>query len=238
MKSPSPSALVLSHVSFEDTGTLGRLLETRGFRIQPIEPGLSAGAVPDPKAPDLVVVLGGPIGVYEEARFPFLKQEIDFVERRLSSKKPIVGICLGAQLIAKALGARVYPSKTTEIGWFPLHLTDAGRDSPLALLGDGAPMLHWHEDTFDLPEGTSNLAWSDRVSHQAFMVDQSALALQFHPEIRGESLERWLIGHAFELASRNIDLSILRRQTKEYAMDLERRAEAFFSRWLSDAGLL
>ena len=239
MNSPmSPrTALVLSHLAFEDPGTLGDLLESRGFRLRTAEPALPSTRLPDPGEPDLVVVLGGPFGVYEEDLYPHIPEEIAYIRDRLSLRKPIVGICLGAQLMARALGARVYPSGTQEIGWAPLALTEEGRQTPLALLGDGNPMLHWHGDTFDLPEGIPSLARTALVPHQAFRIEYFGLALQFHPEIRARDFERWLLGHAFELATRKIDLPLLRHQTQTLGPDLESRARAFFSRWLSEAGL-
>ncbi len=235
--SPPRTALILSHLAFEDAGTLGDLLERREFRLRTLEPALPSTRLPAPGDPDLVVVLGGPFGVYEEDLYPHIPGEIDFIRERLFLRKPTIGICLGAQLMAKALGARVYPSGTQEIGWSPLALTEDGRHTPLSLLGDGNPMLHWHGDTFDLPEGIPSLALTDSVPHQAFRVEHFGLALQFHPEIRTRDFERWLLGHAFELATRKIDLPLLRRQTQTLGPDLESRASVFFSRWLSEAGL-
>ncbi|MCL4485554.1 MAG: glutamine amidotransferase [Nitrospirae bacterium] len=231
-----PTALVLSHLAFEDAGTLGDLMEERGFDLQVAEPALPSTRLPDPAEPDLVVVLGGPFGVYEEEAYPHIPGEIAFVERRLALKKPIIGICLGAQLMARALGARVYPSGTHEIGWKPLFLTAEGRQTPLVLLGEDNPMLHWHGDTFDLPPGIPNLARTESVTHQAFMVGNYGLALQFHPEIRAGDFERWLLGHAFELSARKIDLPALRAQTNTFGPGLASRSRAFFSRWLSLAG--
>ena len=230
--------MILSHISFEDPGTLGDLLIEQGFHLRTLEPALPSVRLHSPGEPDLVVVLGGPIGVYEEDRYPHIPEEISFIGERLSLRKPIVGICLGAQLMARALGARVFPSGIREIGWKPLELTADGRKTPLSLLGTGNPMLHWHGDTFDIPEGLTNLARTDAVPNQAFMVGHYGLALQFHPEIRTDDFERWLLGHAFELATRKIDPSLLRRQTQIYGPELESRAGAFFSRWLSEAGLI
>ena len=232
------SALVLTHVAFEDSGSLGTILEDHGFRMVQLEPALQSSLFPDPCNHDLVVVMGGPIGVYETDFYPHLSREIAFIKTRLSQKKPVIGICLGAQLIANALGARVYPGPVREIGWLPLHLTDEGRHSPLALLEDGLPMLHWHGDTFDLPFGVSSLARTESIPHQAFMVDNYALALQFHPEIQTSVFERWLVGHAVELSVQKIDIHALRLQTAENGPHLERRANAFFSHWLSEAGLI
>ncbi|XUJ33596.1 glutamine amidotransferase-related protein [Bradyrhizobium japonicum] len=103
-------------------------------------------------------MLGGPIGVYETERYPFLTREIDLLERRLAQGLPTLGICLGAQLMAKALGARIYAGGVKEIGWGSVTLTDAGQASSLKPLAESAPVLHWHGDTFDLPDNAARLA--------------------------------------------------------------------------------
>lgn len=230
-------ALVLSHLAFEDAGTLGVVLKKRGFDLRIVEPAVFSLATLDPVQPDLLVVLGGPLGVYDDPLYPHLSEEISFIEKRLDLERPLVGICLGAQLMARALGARVYPSGVSEIGWFPLHLTSAGEKTSLSFLETGRPMLHWHGDTFDLPEGIETLASTSLLPNQAFMVRNFGLALQCHPEIRRESFERWLVGHAFELATRGIDIGKLRKETKENGAGLEIRAESFFAQWLSENAL-
>lgn len=235
--SPGKIALILSHLSFEDPGTLGIVLERRGFILSVLEPAVFPIHTIDPVEPDLLVILGGPIGIYDAPLYPHLTEEFSFIERRLRANRPLVGICLGAQMMAHVLGARVYPSGFAEIGWAPLFLTQAGKETSLALLGDGQPMLHWHGDTFDMPGGVETLAGTSAIPNQSFLVGRSGLALQCHPEIRGDSFERWLIGHAFELASRKIDVNRLRKETREYAGDLEDRSDTFFARWLSENGL-
>lgn len=119
-------------------------------------------------AADLAVVLGGAIGVYDQVLYPFLKDEKDLIRKRLESQKPLLGICLGAQLIASVLKSRVYPGKGKEIGWGGVELTEAGRKSPLRFLDGYRPVLHWHGDTFDLPEGAELLASTPVSPHQAF----------------------------------------------------------------------
>jgi GMP synthase (glutamine-hydrolysing) len=131
----------------------------------------------------LLIVLGGPIGAYETDTYPFLAAEIALLERRLMHDRPTLGICLGSQLMAKALGARVFPGPLKEIGWGRIDLTEAGAGSSLASLGsEDSEVLHWHGDTFDLPAGAVRLACNANYENQAFAFGQAALALQFHAE--------------------------------------------------------
>src|SRR6185437_10303176 len=142
--------LALRHIAFEDLGSFERVLKARGEVIRYIDAATDDFAVLPHDAPAPLFVLGGPIGAYEEALYPFLIDELRFIEKRLAARLPIFGICLGAQLIARALGARVYPAPVKELGWAPITLTGAGTRSVLKPLGSG-PVLHWHGDTFDLP---------------------------------------------------------------------------------------
>lgn len=227
------TALVIRHVAFEDLGTLGPVLDARGLALRRLDAGIDDLAAIDPEGAALVVVLGGPIGVYEGERYPWLGAQIDWLRRRLLAGRPTLGICLGAQMIAAALGARVYPGPVKEHGWAPLQLTDAGRASALAPL-DGAltSMLHWHGDTFDLPEGATLLAGTAAYAHQAFAWGEAALALQCHPEVDPARIERWLIGHAVELAHARIDLAAVRRETATLGPVLARQARQAFDAWL------
>lgn len=231
------SATAIRHVAFEDLGSFGPLLERRGYRIGYREAGIDDIAAIDPAGPDLLIVLGGPIGVYDDPDYPFLRDEIRLLERRLAAGKPTLGICLGAQLMARALGARVYPGGRKEIGWSPLALTAAGRDSCLAALApEKTRVLHWHGDTFDLPEGATLLASTPLFPHQAFSAGPRALALQFHAEVTAPGLERWLIGHAGEIAATpGVSVRSLRGDTAAQAPALERQGEAMLDLWLDQA---
>jgi GMP synthase (glutamine-hydrolysing) len=135
--------------------------------------------------------------------------------------------------MASALGARVYPGTGKEIGWAPLTLTAAGRASPLAPLDVGAPVLHWHGDTFDLPRGAVHLATTDRYRHQAFAWGRHGLALQFHLEVAAPGLERWYIGHAVEIATtRGLSVPVLRSESEHWAPLLAPLAAQCFAAWL------
>lgn len=189
----------LRHVPFESLGLLEPLLLQRGFEIRVLDvpvTRLPKAALTDA---ELVVVLGGPISVYEEHLFPFLVDELAVLEGRLQRNAATIGICLGAQLMARVLGARVYPGEEQEIGWSRLQLTEQGKRHALSAF-DEQRVLHWHGDTFDLPRGAELLASTEVTPHQAFAWNDVAIALQFHLEVTAEALEAWYVGHAVELS--------------------------------------
>jgi len=232
-----PNTVALRHVAFEDLGLLAPLLARRGHVVRYVDVPVANLDDLDPLAADLLVVLGGPIGVYENDLYPFLDVETALLARRLEAGRPTLGICLGSQLIAKALGARVYASGVKEIGWAPLTLTAGGRASPLRHL-DATPVLHWHGDTFDLPAGAERLASTEVCKNQAFRLGASALALQFHAEAVGRALEAWFVGHTGEIAATpGISVPQLRADTARCTPAMERAGGACFEEWLSAAGL-
>lgn len=232
------SAIALRHVAFEDMGSFATVLAKRGIALRYLEAGVDDLSRFDPCDPDLLVVLGGPIGAYDEASYPFILDELRLLEVRLKAERPTLGVCLGAQMMARALGARVYPGPAKEIGWTPLQLTEAGRDSPLAHL-DGAltSMLHWHGDTFDLPAGATLLASTDVCRHQAFSWGRNALAFQCHPEAQTTQMERWLVGHACELTATGLSVPELRADCARLAPTLETQGARCFADWLDRVGL-
>ncbi len=228
-------ALVIRHLAFEDLGSLEPALEEQGYTIRYLEAGVDDLRAVSRENPELLVVLGGPIGVYESDVYPFLMDEIALLRERLQAGLPVLGICLGAQLMAAALGAKVYPGHGKEIGWSPL-LPPAGAsaENPLSpLFEEGVQVLHWHGDTFDLPAGAQHLASSALYPNQAFAVGRYGLALQFHPEILGKNVERWLIGHACELSVAKIDIPALRLATQQQAGRLQQAATRVWERWLA-----
>ena len=227
------TAIAIRHIHFEDLGTFDDVLRRHDYAVRYCDVGIDDIGGVDPLAPDLIVVLGGPISAYEETTYPFLAHEIELLERRLVAARPTLGICLGAQLIARALGAQVYPAPAKEIGWGELQLSEAGRVGPLRHLA-GVPMLHWHGDTFDLPEGAELLASTEICTNQAFSLGRHALACQFHPEISGRGFERWLVGHAVEIAAApGVSPAILRHDTERLAPKSASRGEACLSDWLA-----
>lgn len=225
------TAIALRHVHFEDLGTLTPLLAARGYAVRHVDAPLDDLTAPDLLAADLLVVLGGPIGAFDEALHPWLADELTLVRARLQAGRPIVGICLGAQLIARALGAAVTPMGVKEIGFGPLALTDAGKASALAAL-DGTPVLHWHGDRFDIPAGAVRLAGTAVCPNQAFAIGHHVLGLQCHLEADPRRIDAWLVGHASELAQTGIDARVLRAEARGLTTTLPAAAGAVFGRWL------
>jgi GMP synthase (glutamine-hydrolysing) len=233
---PSRHAVVLSHVAFENLGSLEAPLRERGFTIETVEVAMAHFPLPQAEPCDLLVVMGGPIGVYDRLDYPFLTAEIACIAARLAERRPILGICLGAQLMAAALGSRVYPgTHGAEIGWSPIESATSQIAAPqwfAPLLAPGLALLHWHGDTFDLPPGAVHLAKTDRYINQAFTIDNFALGLQFHPEVTTKGLEPWYVGHACELHRAGIAVAGLRADTQRYAPALEAAAAESWNLWL------
>jgi GMP synthase (glutamine-hydrolysing) len=230
------TAIAVRHVAFEDLGLLAPLLGGRGFAVEYRDAGIDDLADPALQAADLLVVLGGPIGVYETDKYPFIAAEVAAIERRLAAGRPTIGFCLGAQLMARALGTRVYPGPGKEIGFAPLTLTQAGQAGPLRHLGS-EPVLHWHGDTFDLPEQGVRLASTPPCLNQGFALGPKALALQFHAEADLGRIEAWLIGHTAELAASGIGVPELRAEAARVKVGLHARGRAMLDEWLDGAGL-
>src|SRR4051794_24351619 len=149
------NAVAIRHLAFEDAGTLEGVLADRGIALRYLEAGVDD--LSPAKNADLLVVLGGPIGIYEVDRYPFLKQELATIEAAVKQGVPTIGICLGCQALAAVLAARVYPGKQKELGWDEMMLTKDGKASPVGAI-DGIRVLNWHGDTFDLPAGAARLA--------------------------------------------------------------------------------
>jgi GMP synthase (glutamine-hydrolysing) len=226
-------AVAVRHLAFEDLGLLADLLPAAGYGAGHLEAGIDDLSGLRLDRDDLLIVLGGPISAFDEARYPFLVDELQLIERSLEAGVPVLGICLGAQLLARALGARVHPGPAKEIGFAPVGLTAEGRASCLAVLENAAsPVLHWHGDTFDLPAGAVRLAATALTPNQAFAAGARTLALQFHVEAEPRQFERWLIGHAGELAAERIDVAALRADAIRHAPRLAASGRMLLSAWL------
>lgn len=233
VKHMKKTAVAIQHGPFEHLGNLELILKQQQFDVRYIyawqEP------IPASISTDLLIVLGGTMGVYEAGTYPFLSAELNLLKHRLAEDLPTLGICLGAQLMAKALGAEVYRGPQQEIGWAPITLTNAGKNSCLNAFSS-IPVFHWHGDTFDLPTGVQLLASSALYQQQAFKAGQKGLALQFHPEVTAEQLREWLKDDVSE--NSHIDIAKIREETNSSIAALQTQAAQCWQTWLKEINLL
>jgi GMP synthase (glutamine-hydrolysing) len=172
----------LQHVPFEGLGSIEQWIHAHRYhltatRLYQDDPLLRVDSI------DWLIIMGGPMGVHDEDRFPWLMNEKRMIEGAIRQGKVVIGICLGAQLIADVLGARVYSNRYKEIGWFPIEFTESGQHSPLfGFLPRRLHVFHWHGDTFDLPADAVHIARSEACQQQAFVYDERVVGLQFHME--------------------------------------------------------
>jgi GMP synthase-like glutamine amidotransferase len=184
----------LQHVPFEGNGYIAEWLQDRAhawdvIRLYDDEP------LPELSKVDMLIIMGGPMSIYDDDQYPYLPREKAFIRAALAAGKMVIGICLGAQLIADALGAKVYPNPVKEIGWWPVQFTAEARAHPLFhAFPPELPVFHWHGDTFDLPAGAMLVASSAACRNQAFLYGDRVIGLQFHLEIRDRGV-RDLIEH-------------------------------------------
>jgi GMP synthase (glutamine-hydrolysing) len=228
-----PKLLVCQHVPYEPLGTLDPKLRRSGFRIRYVNFGRDPHMRPTLEGYAGLVVLGGPMSVDEVDRHPHLATEMELVLEAVDRQIPVLGICLGAQLIAKALGAAVRAGAKKEIGWHDVALTDvAGSDPLLGHLARETRLFQWHGDVFDLPDGAVHLASSERCAYQAFRHGSNVYGFQFHLEVDEPLIERWLRVPAhhddLERLAAEVDPDAIRRETRERIADLHETADLVF----------
>ena len=224
--------IVLQHIACEGPGMVAEALKQKSFTIRiirsdegqdvPKEIGQAAG----------LVVMGGPMGVYEEAKYPFLTAEMKLIKNAVKAGKPVLGICLGSQLIAKALGAQVKKGPKKEIGWYPVRLSAAGAADPVMGKAPCEFMaLHWHGDIFDLPPGAEPLASSDFTAHQAFRVGQNVYGILFHMEITAPMLREWTKNFSDELVAESLNGTPILAEAETHLEALHAVGRAVFGAW-------
>ena len=184
---------VFQHVPFEGLGSLESFFASAQAHVAHTR-WFQGGKAPRQESFDLLVIMGGPMGVYDEAEFPWLKDEKRALKETLEAGKPVLGICLGAQLLAEVLGGVVTRNPYREIGWFPVERAAPGSGSSWVsrYFPERFPTFHWHGDTFSIPSGATHLFRSEGCSNQGFVWKERAVGLQFHPEIRPETIASWL----------------------------------------------
>jgi GMP synthase (glutamine-hydrolysing) len=206
--------LIIKHVEQEGPGMLGMFLEDAGWSMKSVELGRGEPLPENLGHVAAVIMLGGPMNVYEEEPYPFLRDEDRLIKQVLKEEIPFLGICLGAQLLAKACGARVMKAARKEIGWYNVELTSEGlRDRLFKGVVPPLTVFQWHEDTFDVPESGRLLCRSEIVPNQAFRVGSCAYGLQFHVEVSHEMVETWMRGVVSVDAEAMIKKGLTLRQT-------------------------
>mgnify|MGYP005811756491 CR=1 FL=1 len=229
--------LVFQHVPHEILGTLDPLLRDHGFRIRYVNFGRHPEAMPDIDRYHGLIVLGGPMNCDQVTRYRHLATEVDVIQRAVRDGKPVLGICLGSQLLARALGAHVTRNPSKEIGWYDVSPTDEGRRDPLFQhFNDAEKIFQWHGDTFAIPRGAVHLASSAACKHQAFRYGRNAYGLQFHLEVDEPMVKRWLHTplNAHELADLEgvIDPAAIERETPQHTPRSRQLGDAVFGEFI------
>ena len=180
----------LQHVPFENLGSMENYFLSRGYQISSTKL-YSEENFPGLEDFDWLIIMGGPMGVYDEDRFPWLKNEKRFISDVIEAGKVLLGVCLGAQLIASVLGAKVYKNRFREIGWFPITRSETPAETILGkVLPETLEVFHWHGDTFDIPEGATLLASSEACHNQGFVIENRIVGFQFHLETTMEAAKK------------------------------------------------
>ncbi len=234
--SAAKRALIIRHVDYEGAAGYREPIVAAGYGLEWLAADSAdfSGDVLD--TPDLLVVMGGPMGVYDTDAHPWIMPEIAAIGRRLAKGLPTLGICLGSQMVASALGARVYPGPVLEVGFSTLTLSEAGLASPVAAVAD-VPVLHWHGDTFDLPTGATLLASTEAFPQQAFSVGRRVLALQFHAEM-GEDprFDIWIGEGRDYVAAAGVDADRLIEDHRRLGPGAVAAGRVMIAQWLDALG--
>lgn len=223
----SKYVVILKHVANENAGTILDYLRTHRIPFEEVNLFDSAYSYPDLKEARALIVMGGPMNVYEEKEYPFLCDENVYIRDAISKRIPYLGVCLGSQLLAKAMGALVYKAAKEEIGWDLVHLTETSRKDPVLgpLRKSQLKVLQWHGDTFDLPKGAKLLATNSSVPHQAFCVDDLFYGFQFHVEVNRPMVEDWF--------KKRADLPEILREFDAYQIELRAITDTIYRNFLS-----
>ncbi len=224
-------ALILQNASHEGPGTIEDYLKENKIAYAIVDLAKKGNKIPDLSDYNALIVMGGPMNVYEINEFPYLIEEEKIIKTAIEKNYLVLGICLGAQMMAKALGAKVTKGKTKEIGWYDINLTDDGlKDKALGPLGKDIKVFQWHGDTFDIPSDAVRLAGSELFSNQAFRYGERAYALQFHLEVTEDIIKDWLKHGEEELKPLKgiIEPKKIVEDNKKYIKGFEERGRQFY----------
>ncbi len=233
--------LVFRHVPHEGIGTIEPFLKRSNITIDYCDLFQTSFIPQNLDAYDFVISMGGPMNADETERYPFLKSEREALSKAIHSGKPVLGICLGAQMIARALDAKVYPGRQKEIGWFPIQLSEAGKkDRLFRAINDFSPVVfQWHGDTFDLPKGATLLASSHLFPHQAFKCGDSVYAFQFHIEVTRDMICDWIKKGEEELKPlrQSVSAKKIVREINEHESSLQELSEKVYEELFSQIAI-
>jgi GMP synthase (glutamine-hydrolysing) len=224
---------VLQHIHCETPGIISECLDTKGFVTESIRT-FEGEPIPQSMAhASGLIIMGGPMSVYDHARFPFLLDEQRLIEKALKDDKPVLGVCLGSQLLAAALGAEVKPGARKEIGWHPVTLTDSADDDALwKELPARFTAYHWHGDVYDLPQGAVSLASSELTDCQGFRYGANAYGFLFHMEVTEKIIQHMVKEFSGELETENIAAASIIRKTGDHLSELQAVGGRVFGRWV------
>jgi GMP synthase (glutamine-hydrolysing) len=232
-----PKILVFQHVAYEPLGTLDPLLKEAGFRIRYVNFGRDPNQRPSLDKYAALIVLGGPMNSHQIDTYPNLTTEMHVIREAVESDMSVLGICLGAQLLAKALGGAVVRNPAREIGWYDVQLTEHGESDPvLSTFATTQRVFQWHEDGIELPDDAVHLASSSISPVQAFRYGEHAYGFQFHLEVDDSLVERWLTvpdnQKVLGEERGRVDPQLIREQTTEFIVGLQNLSRHTFSRWV------
>ena len=224
-------ALILQNASHEGAGTIEDYFKKNNIAYTTVDLSKKGYKIPDPSGYNALIVMGGPMNVYETNEFPYLIEEEKIIKTAIENNYLVLGICLGAQMMAKAFGSKVTKGKTKEIGWYDINLTEDGiEDKALGPLGNKVKVFQWHGDTFDIPSGAVRLAGSELFPNQAFRYGKRAYALQFHLEVTEDIIKNWLKHGEEELKPLKgiIDPKKIVDDNKKYIREFEESGRQFY----------
>jgi GMP synthase (glutamine-hydrolysing) len=226
------TALIVRHVPYEGVAGFREPIEAAGYTVERIDVSDPAYPGRDLSEPDLLIMMGGPMGVYEHDSHPWIACQLRRLAGRLEANRPTLGVCLGSQMMAAALGAEVYAGQAKEVGFAPVTLLPAAQDGPLRHIAD-VPMLHWHGDTFDLPENVELLASTPLYANQAFRRGGNILALQFHAEMGLDPrIEAWIEGGTHAMAEAGTNEAAIRADYARLGPPAVTAGQKMIAEWL------
>ncbi len=224
--------LVVQHASPETLGTIADALEPKRISVEYIRTFLGNAVPKGIEEADGLIVMGGPMGVRDQGKYPFLRDEMLLIEKTLKAGKPVLGICLGSQLLASVLGAKIHIGKKREIGWLPVRLSPEAQKDPLwAGANPSFVAFHWHGDIFELPAEAVSLASSDLTPHQAFRHGEKTYGLLFHLEMTENMIREMIRTFSDDLLEQNLDSGWLIEKAGEHIPVLDKIGGRFFGRW-------